>query len=325
MAFPTSLTSAVDGVTDVLAAHINALETKVGIDASAVTTSHDYKLNEITGSDEAVGKSATQTLTNKTLTSPVINVGSDATGDLYYRSAGVYTRLGIGSTGQLLTVASGLPAWATAGLAADGWASAGETWTYASATSITVPSDATTKYNKGDKIRIKQGAGYLYFYVVTVTATTLTVTGGNDYTVANAAITDNYYSKVENPLDFPDWFGYDPTWTGFSAAPTADQRFKIQGNSCTLILQATGTSNSATFDFTLPVTAAATIGGSNENYAIKIVDNGAHPTAMGLLGIQTSSATAKVGLTLATAAANAYAGFTTSGTKGIQGTVSYKI
>lgn len=36
-----------------------------------------------------------------------------ATGDLYYRnSSGSFTRLGVGSTGQTLTVASGTPAWA---------------------------------------------------------------------------------------------------------------------------------------------------------------------------------------------------------------------
>ena len=51
---------------------IEALQAKVGIDGSVVTTSHDYKLSEVTGTDKAVGKTATQTLTNKTLTSPTI-------------------------------------------------------------------------------------------------------------------------------------------------------------------------------------------------------------------------------------------------------------
>ncbi len=51
---------------------IEALEAKVGADGSAVTTSHDYKLSEVITTDKAVGKTATQTLTNKTLTSPSI-------------------------------------------------------------------------------------------------------------------------------------------------------------------------------------------------------------------------------------------------------------
>lgn len=51
---------------------IKALKTKVGADSSADTTSFDYKLSEITGSDKAVGKSAAQTLLNKILTTPTI-------------------------------------------------------------------------------------------------------------------------------------------------------------------------------------------------------------------------------------------------------------
>ena len=52
---------------------INAIGAKVGIDASAVTTSHDYKLSGVTGTDKAVSKTGVETLTNKTLTSPVVN------------------------------------------------------------------------------------------------------------------------------------------------------------------------------------------------------------------------------------------------------------
>ena len=51
MAFPTDLTAAVDNTTDVLAAHINALETKMGVDASAVATSLDYLLKNASSVD----------------------------------------------------------------------------------------------------------------------------------------------------------------------------------------------------------------------------------------------------------------------------------
>lgn len=57
---------------DAVKSALVAIETKVGVDASAVTTTHDYKLGEVTSSDKAVSKTATQTLTNKTLTAPVI-------------------------------------------------------------------------------------------------------------------------------------------------------------------------------------------------------------------------------------------------------------
>lgn len=52
---------------------IEALEAKVGVNSSAVTSSHDYKLSGVTGTDKAVSKTGAETLTNKTLTSPVIN------------------------------------------------------------------------------------------------------------------------------------------------------------------------------------------------------------------------------------------------------------
>lgn len=87
---------------------IEALQAKVGADGSAVTTSHDYKLSGVTGSDKAVSKTGTETLTNKTLTSPIITsptltVGSDATGDIYYNGgSGVLARLAKGTDNQIL-------------------------------------------------------------------------------------------------------------------------------------------------------------------------------------------------------------------------------
>lgn len=72
----------------------------------------------------------TETLTAKTLTSPVINVTSDATGDIYYRSAGgLFTRLGIGATNTVLTVIAGLPSWVAGGAGAS--LSTIQTWTAA--------------------------------------------------------------------------------------------------------------------------------------------------------------------------------------------------
>lgn len=46
---------------------IEALEVKVGKNSDTNTASHDYKLSSVTGSDKAVGRTATQTLTGKTI------------------------------------------------------------------------------------------------------------------------------------------------------------------------------------------------------------------------------------------------------------------
>lgn len=100
------------------------------------------------------------------------------------------------------------------------------TWTYASATTITVPSGAASIYQVGDEIRLKQGGGYKYFSVVAVADTLLTVTGGSDYTVANAAITDAAFSKGGG-VGHPGWFEYSPiiTYGGGSGTPSATITF----------------------------------------------------------------------------------------------------
>ena len=121
---------------------------------------------------------STDTLTNKTLTAPVVNVGSDATGDIYYRNAsGVFTRLAKPGTpaGEVLTFAASatIPSWAAA---AGGAASTLLDFKY-QATSYTTPSytartvnDANTPIqlwvkdidanNQGIYIRIKKNAAY---------------------------------------------------------------------------------------------------------------------------------------------------------------------
>ncbi len=55
---------------------IEALQTKVGADSSAVTSSHDYKLGSVADGDKASSLTGTETLTNKTLSSPTINTPS---------------------------------------------------------------------------------------------------------------------------------------------------------------------------------------------------------------------------------------------------------
>lgn len=119
-----------------------------------------------------------------------------------------------------------------------GWIKVSGSWSYASATTINVPSGATSIYQKGDKIRIKQGGSYKYFTIVTVATSLLTVTGGTDYTVANAGITDMYYSKSASPIGFPDFFNYTPIWDANSGVNpaigngTLTGMFRVEGTIC---------------------------------------------------------------------------------------------
>lgn len=201
-----------------------------------------------------------------------------------------------------------------------GWSAAKETWTYASATTITVPAGATSKYSVGDKIKLTQTT-VKYFYIVGVASTTLTITGGTDHTLANAAISNNYYSKLTTPVGFPHWFAYTPTFTGFSANPTAIVTFRILGRECHLNYAGTanGTSNANSLTITLPVTAATRASGYWDSLST-VTDNGSTSTSPGLVRVASAGTTA--GLYKDATGAN---NWTTSGAKGANFNFRYEI
>ena len=95
-------------------------------------------------------------------------------------------------------------------------------WLYASATTITVPAGAALIYAVGDQVRLKQGGAYKYFSIIAVADTLLTVTGGSDFSVANAAITDAAFSKGGG-VGHPVYFNYSPTvtYSGGTTNPTS--------------------------------------------------------------------------------------------------------
>lgn len=98
-----------------------------------------------------------------------------------------------------------------------GWFPINDTWTYASATTITVPSGATSLYEKGAKIRYKQGGSFKYANIINVADALLTITGGTGYVLTNSAITDISYSNMDIPLGFPGHFDWTPVVTGKSS------------------------------------------------------------------------------------------------------------
>lgn len=204
------------------------------------------------------------------------------------------------------------------------WTQVNETWTYASASTITVPSDATLRYAKGDKIRITQSTGGTkYFYIAAVASTTLTIAVTTDYTLGNQAITAPSFSKLSEPLGFPNWFNYTPVYTGFTGAVTTNiSMYQIVGTACHLVVDCSGTSNAVGFTFTAPITNALGVGQDN---LLVVIDNGTWQTGPGIAQFAASSTTVNVGITPATITGAAYAGFTNSGTKGAKGEFIYKI
>jgi hypothetical protein len=131
-----------------------------------------------------------------------------------------------------------------------GWTPVNQLWSYASATTITVPTDATLRYGKGMKLKFTQHGTVKYFYIVGVAATVLTVTAGTDYTVEDTAtypITNAWYSYFNNALGFPHWFNWTPSYPttgqGLTYADVIPEhaRFCINGLLLYLELRSHGT------------------------------------------------------------------------------------
>jgi hypothetical protein len=125
-------------------------------DLTAITAGTGISVTSPTGPIPTVAIDATvatltgsQTLTNKTLTSPALTTPTISTattnGDLLYGTgSGALARLGIGSSAQVLTVASGIPSWATPAGGGGGKVLQVIQGTYATATSNSTSTFADT-------------------------------------------------------------------------------------------------------------------------------------------------------------------------------------
>lgn len=152
----------------------------------------------------------------------------------------------------------------------DGWIESADTWTYASSTSFTISGvDRTAIFKKGTKIKLTQSTDK-FFYVTSSsfsTNTTVNITGGTDYTLANATITAPHYSYADTPQGFPQWFAYTstPTWNGTppSTNTVTNAQFSISGGVCFLRIwhnnSSAGTSNTQ-LAFTGPIACGDTAG-----------------------------------------------------------------
>ena len=126
----------------------------------------------------------------------------------------------------------------------DGWIDFPVIPTYVSATGMRFSGvDYSGLIQKGDKIYIDQ-SGNKYFYVTAVafsTDTTITVTGGSDFTVANAAIVNPQFSKQASPQGFPLTFTWTPGYTGFSSnQATSVAEFSITGGFVSIFFKICG-------------------------------------------------------------------------------------
>lgn len=145
-----------------------------------------------------------------------------------------------------------------------GWINSPLTWTYVSATSFKITGqDVTALFPKGTKIKLTQ-TSTKYFYVTGAafsTDTTVTITGGSDYTLANAAITSPMYSYAASPQGFPYKFVYSASYTNMTVGAGGVLReFSMQGDMVDLrwyLILAADSAVSSAPTVSLPVTAAS--------------------------------------------------------------------
>lgn len=247
----------------------------------------DVGLGNVDNTSNATERAATATLANKTLTSPVVNTptgivaGDIASGTFTVPRGGTglatltahavllgegtstVADTGAGTALQVLQSngASADPTWVTV---TDGWITAVNTWTFASATSFTVNGvDATGWLYPGTKVSWNDATNVPGYGVISAstfsTNTTVTVITTSDFVMANHAFTAPRFSHEDSPAGFPRGFNWAPTSSGWTTTPGGVYRWHTKHRACYLsIAMAAATSNSVTHTFTLPVTAATT-------------------------------------------------------------------
>lgn len=295
---PDTYTTKVDGVDTVMAAHINDLQ-------DATTAIEQALLGVIPdGNVQYVKKAASSTdnaiprfdgTDGKKLQNSGVTV--DDSNNIMVGSAPVPTSVATstdnaiprfdGTDGKKLQNSGVIinDSGQLSGDGLDGWIYDTDTWSYVSTTSFKVSGkDVRYKFPKGTKIKLVQSGSTKYFYVTATafsTDTTITITGGSDYTLANATISGQAYSYAAAPQSFPQWFNWTPTFTGFSTVPTGIHKFSVIGSTCFAnIRETSGTSNSTAFAISAPITPR-----EMAYFPIRLMDSGAWGVNPGLARI----------------------------------------
>lgn len=323
------LSTDVTSVVDHAANHTNANNAIMAIESNMGTNSGtNIHKNFVAGnfpsrinSANVLQQNVQGTINNSVLGTPAITGGTISV--TVFNNAVLGTPAITGGTATTLIIDTPtIRAW-------NGWEDANDTWTMLGTSagfgSFSVTAGATTKYDKGDKVKFTQGGSTMYAYISAVNSGTVTILSTINYTLSTGAITAPFYSKEQSPNGFPTFMAYLPTYTGGTITPSANNIFNIQGGLCTVYPTYTPiNSNSGTLTFTGPIAAGTNDAGFFYG-VIAIVDNGSFQNGIGVYGVVNSSQLIRIGKTIDQFASNAFASFTTSGQKGFQGVVQYSI
>ena len=142
-----------------------------------------------------------------------------------------------------------------------GWIPVSGIWTYASATTITVPSGAANIYSVGMGIRLTANGVVKQAYIIKVENTLLTIAGDALTNYTFSAI--SYAPNPATAIGFPVWFNYTPTYsqaTLVTAGGTFSMRYSVVGKTVFIRLRAwncTLSSGGTHIGISLPITPRA--------------------------------------------------------------------
>lgn len=299
-------------------ANTMTLETNLGC-SYIVTTYRNIGEKGDTGVTGATGVTTAHNLLSATHSDTSASTPAD--GDIIVADNGAWDNLAAGSPGQILRIdGTIMPAWATE----NGWIPFPKTATYASASTFTVPGDYTAIFTKGLKIRFVQTTAK-YGHVASSTyssgsdKTTVTIVTNTSYTIANATI-DSLDYTLSCPIDFPEWFNYAPSETGWSSGPDGVFRYNINGRICTVnYVMTSGTSDATNASIGLPIVAATISSGAWMGANGAAYDNDVAVTVATRWLINSGTSAVSFYKDMGTGA------WTSSGSKRINGVLSYEI
>jgi hypothetical protein len=321
-AFPTTLTNAVDGETEIFASHLNNLEAKVGIDSSSVTTSLDYMLRS--GSSINPGHKHTPPYGGTGIYTYVI-------GDLLYASnTSVLSRLAGVATGNAL-ISGGIgvaPAWGKVGLTAHvsgilgsanggtgngftkftGPTTAEKTFTLPDASATILTTNAAVTAAQGGTGQLSYAVGDLLYAsaasalskLADVAVGQVLVSGGVGVAPAWGKVALTTHISEVLPVANggtgyagADWTDYSSTSvvTGWAATPTVLIYYMKVGRMVHVSFDITGTSNATTITFSLPYVAAT---GSKTSAACVGADAGTHVASPALVNLSPGEASVTI-------------------------------
>lgn len=180
---------------------------------------------------------------------------------------------------------------------------------------FTVAGDYSAVFTKQTRVKWTQTTvkyGTVLYSSHSGGTTTVSIALNSDFTITNAAISSNYYSYLDSPRDWPEWFNFVPGQIGFSAKPTNTvYRYSPHGKKMSLQLRQTsaGTSNATNFVMGLPVMAATVTNMAWMSSSCIVDDNSVGATTPGLITV------ASAGTVLNVYKDQQLAGFTASGGK----------